>query len=565
VTGRFGSSAPATVRRTLVDALWEHAHESPDRIALSFTSPSGRQPLTYAEVLARASGLAAILREHPAGTRALILIPSGLDYVTAFFGCALARVIAVPAYPPGRKRQGAAYERVLGVVRDCAPEVVLTTLRIAERLAETGLDEALRGARVLLLDDAEVQDQQTAVDAPLASVADVCFLQYTSGSTGEPRGVEVTFGNLASNCAAIAEAFELSESSSSVIWLPPFHDMGLIGGILSAVDVGYPVHLMSHLEFAADPISWLRLVHQERATVSGGPNFSFELAARRATPEDVAALDLSCWTTAFNGAEPIMPATLGRFSRTFAAAGFAPRAFRPCYGLAENTLLVSAAGGWEPEAVSADSRVACGPAARGCEVAVVDPTSASPVDPGTEGEIWVRGPSVARGYWNRPEESRATFQARTASGAGPYLRTGDLGIWREDELVVTGRRKDLVIVNGVNHYPQDIEITVAGSDDRLHPTGCAVFSHADPLEGEVAVAVQELARRGQDVDPVALVSSIRDRVGREHALRLADVVLIGPGQLPRTTSGKVRRGSARKLWLDGAFERIDPPHLRRQP
>jgi len=393
----------------------------------------------------------------------------------------------------------------------------------------------------------------------------VCFLQYTSGSTGDPRGVQVTFGNLADNCAAIADAFGLSERSSSVIWLPPFHDMGLIGGILTAVEVGFPVHLMSHLDFAADPIAWLRRIHEERATVSGGPNFAFELAARRATPEDVAALDLSCWTTAFNGAEPIRRATMERFGATFAAAGFDARAFRPCYGLAENTLLVSVVRRWEPDEVPADGRVSCGPAAQGCEIVIVDPVSGTPVDEGAEGEIWVRGASVARGYWGRPDETSTIFEATTATGSGPYLRTGDLGIWRDDELVVTGRQKDLVIVSGVNHHPQDIEVTVSGSGDGLLPTGCAVFSYADPLDGELVVTVQEVAGRGRDLDVAALVAQIRHRVGREHGLRLADVALVGPGQLPRTTSGKVRRGRARDLWAAGALDRIDPPELRRRP
>ncbi|MFP2926241.1 fatty acyl-AMP ligase, partial [Pyxidicoccus sp. 3LG] len=403
----------------------------------------------------------------------------------------------------------------------------------------------------------------------------MAFLQYTSGSTGSPRGVVLTHANLLHNSHAIQRCFEHDSNSVGVIWLPPYHDMGLIGGILQPLHVGFPVVLMSPLDFLARPMRWLQAVSRYRATTSGGPNFAYELCVRKATPELVSQLDLSSWSLAFNGAEPLHPATLQRFRETFAPCGFRPEAVYPCYGLAEATLIAS--GGRKAalplqhsvrkdaleanEAVPVSSTdagaltlVGCGTRLPDQELLIVEPQGRLPLPEGRVGEVWLRGPSIARGYWNRPEETEATFHARRADdpAAGPYLRTGDLGFLRDGELFITGRLKDLIIVRGRNHYPHDLERTAVACHAALRP-GCSAAFGVEATGGEQLVLVQEVDTR-KAFDAAALTEAIREAVAAEHGVVLHAVVLIEPGSLPKTSSGKVQRRATRAAWLEGQLQ-----------
>jgi acyl-CoA synthetase (AMP-forming)/AMP-acid ligase II len=415
--------------------------------------------------------------------------------------------------------------------------------------------------------------------------ATLAFLQYTSGSTAEPKGVMLSHGNLMHNLDMTYHAFGIGPDSRVVIWLPPYHDMGLIGGILQPLYAGTPVILMSPLDFLQRPLRWLQAIARYQAAVSGGPNFAYDLCVRKSTPEQRAALDLSHWQKAFNGAEPIRAGTLTRFATAFAGSGFRPEAFYPCYGLAEATLIVSGGGKAKTPAVTTvqaaalaenhvvpvaaeaeDSLtfVSCGPALGRQEIAIVHPVALSRCPAGQVGEIWLSGPSVAQGYWQRPQDTARTFLAYTAdTGEGPFLRTGDLGFLQGGELFVTGRLKDLIIIDGLNHYPQDIEVTVEQSHPLLRP-GCSAAFAVNSNGREGVVVVVEVARPKQvamlqessaaGFTPDEIVKSVRRAVAQQHDLRLSEVVLLKAGTVPKTSSGKIQRHACRAGFLSGALE-----------
>jgi acyl-CoA synthetase (AMP-forming)/AMP-acid ligase II/acyl carrier protein len=402
-------------------------------------------------------------------------------------------------------------------------------------------------------------------------LGDLAYLQYTSGSTSTPKGVELTHGNLLANLELMAVAFELSERDSAVLWLPPFHDMGLIGGLLQPLYSGFPVTLLSPVHFLEQPIRWLRALSETGATIAGGPDFAYDLCVERIPPEERAALDLSRWEIAFTGSEPVRAETLERFAATFASSGFRSEAFYPCYGLAEASLFVSGGDrsrpptvcGADPDALAvgrlrepsdgtARRLVSCGRTRPGTTVEIVDPESRVPASPGSVGEVWVRGPSVARGYRGQPEATAATFGARTASGSReePFLRTGDLGAIVDGELYIVGRLKDLVILQGRNLYPHDVEATAS----RAHPELARHPSAAFALEigGRETLAVVHEVGRGLGAHLAdRIAATIADAVASEHGARPATVVLTRPGGVPRTTSGKVRRRACRERLVAG--------------
>ncbi|WP_437338558.1 amino acid adenylation domain-containing protein [Sorangium sp. So ce394] len=551
-----------------------------DELAYSFLvdGESERLDVTFAEIDRRARAVGAALQAiAAAGERAVLLYAPGLDYVAAFLGCLYAGVVAVPAYPPDPARLGRTLPRLEAIAADAGARVVLTTEAIAamgDALAEQA--PALRAGRWVST-DALAPGVEEAWRPPAISRGTLALLQYTSGSTGAPKGVMLTHGNLLANLGAIARGFRTGRASRGVIWLPPFHDMGLIGGVLEPLYAAFPVALMSPLAFLERPMRWLRAVARFGATVSGGPNFAYDLCARKATAADVAALDLSTWDVAFTGAEPVRHETLERFAATFAPCGFRREAFYPCYGLAEGTLIVTggergagpalatvdrealAGGRAAPPAPgrAAQTLVACGRAVdAGGEVRIVDPVSTRDREDGEVGEIWVRGPSVSRGYWGRAEATAEAFGARRegAPDEGPYLRTGDLGYLRDGALFVTGRLKDLILVRGRNLYPDDLERTAEASHPALRRGCCAAFGVE--AEGEERlVLVQEVDPRGAP-DLAEVVAAVRREVQLQHDVAAHAVVLIARGTIPKTSSGKIQRGACRAAFLAGDLEEL---------
>ncbi|HEU4455647.1 MAG TPA: condensation domain-containing protein, partial [Longimicrobium sp.] len=685
----FSGDAPASAAeaRTVVELLRMRALRQPERTAYVFLADGEREEgsVTYAELDARARAVAARLAAAgAAGKRALLVHPPGLEYVAAFLGCLYAGVTAVPIYPPRPNRPS---PRLLGIVADARPVAALSTAE--------GVEEAMRLAEkvpglsamkwMAAGGDAEGADEWTppAVDGDTTA-----FLQYTSGSTSEPKGVMVSHGNLLHNFAVIEHFCGYTEETRSVIWLPPYHDMGLIGGILQPLYSGYPVWLMSPVAFLQRPMRWLEAVSRHRATSSGGPNFAYELCLQKATPEEVAALDLSTWELAFNGAEPVRAETLERFARVFGACGFRREAFFPCYGLAEGTLMAtgsarreaplvvrvradalaagrvervaepadagaangivvgstsadvagpasigraagaadgSAAGSASPESVSAAAAegasmdggaarsaspestsaesvspesasvaadggsmeggvarsastevagspsaesagaavedgaaeelartlVGCGRCAPGQVLRIVDPETRVERADGGVGEVWVMGPSVARGYWRKEAETAEAFGGRIAgTGEGPFLRTGDLGFVDGGELYVTGRIKDLVIVRGRNHYPQDLEAVAERSHPALRPGNGAAFGLEVDGDERLAIAF-ELRREAMGADVEEVAAAIRAAVAAEEGLEVHAVALVRPGGILKTSSGKVQRRACRAAFLSG--------------
>ena len=572
---------------TLVDLLRQRAEEGPERMAYRFLADGEveEDALTYGELDRRARALGAFLQESGAtGERALLLYPPGLEFVTAFLGCLYGGVVAVPAYPPRTHRPDA---RLQAIAADARPLLALTTPALRDRAAGFAThNPALAGVRWVAtaeLDHGLAEKWRPAADLGPDSLA---FLQYTSGSTATPKGVMVRHGNLMHNEGMIQAAFGQSAASVIVGWLPLYHDMGLIGNVLQPLYCGGTCVLMSPVAFLQQPARWLRAIDRYRATGSGGPNFAYELCVRRIGPAERAGLDLSSWELAYNGAEPVRAETLERFAEAFAPCGFRREAFYPCYGLAEATLFV--AGGErgagaslreidaaalernqaEPARPGSPARwlVGCGHTAADQRVVIVDPDSRLPCPPGRVGEVWVSGPSMAGGYWGRPEETETTFGARLIGLAGdrrdaPFLRTGDLGFLVAGELFLTGRAKDLIILRGRNLYPQDVELTVERSHPAMRP-GCGA-AFAVEVEGEERlVVVQEVERdaeRRWAGDPAgfqAAVEAARRAVAAEHEAALHAVALVRTATVPKTSSGKIRRRSCREDFLAGRLELV---------
>lgn len=394
------------------------------------------------------------------------------------------------------------------------------------------------------------------------------MLQYTSGSTGNPRGVVVSHQNLVANSRAIGSVFRHNRDSHGVTWLPHYHDMGLVGGVVHPVVEGFRVTLLCPWKFMQKPVRWLRAISERRGTTSGGPNFAFAECTRRIEEADLEGLDLSSWDLAFVGAEPIRLGVLERFASRFARVGFRRRAFFACYGLAEATLLVTGGpkGVFPVErevkrgASSVERAVDCGPAPAEHAVAIVDPNTLCRQPEGVEGEVWVAGPSVARSYWRQKAESLARFSASLVGDERQYLRTGDWGFVVDGRLAITGRIKDVMIVRGVNYHPQDIERTVAAADGCLFGLPGAAFT-VDGREGEDVIVAQEVAEH--DVDPDLSVSVTR-KVLRYHGLVVREVVLVKARSLPRTSSGKVCRFECQSLYLRSGLSRLDSPKAARR-
>ncbi|MBN1239138.1 MAG: fatty acyl-AMP ligase, partial [Gammaproteobacteria bacterium] len=565
----FAPYGPAT---TLGDILQWRAKHQGDTHAFTFLAESGEERLhvTYGELDARVRAIAARLQdEQLAGARVLLLYPSGFDYVAAFLGCLYAGVVAVPAYPPDPARLEKSLPRLRAILDDAGAAAALTTTRFAPTLgllgAHTPATRArLRGAapapiHAITTDELEPRGPKRAFQRPANDA--LAFIQYTSGSTRTPKGVMVSHGNLLHNATLIQQAFGLSSDMKAVIWLPLYHDMGLIGGIVQPLVHGIHGTIMSPLTFLRWPRRWLNEISriEGHRVASGGPSFAYELCVRRVSDDDVGTLDLSNWSIAFCGAEPVNPSTLERFSARFRGCGFRRSAFYPCYGLAEATLFVTGGavdaepvtrtvgrGALESDRVAAPESdsdgvtfVGCGGAHPEEQIRIVSPRTLTVCDDERIGEIWVSSRSVARGYWNRPAETRESFRAFTADTAeGPFLRTGDLGFMRDGELFVTGRLKDLIIIRGANYYPQDIESTVQNSHDSLRRGYGAAFSVEVDGE-EKLVVIHEAQARSSDLD--AALAAIREAIASTYDLQVHAIGLIRPRTLPKTSSGKLQR------------------------
>ncbi|MEB3360477.1 MAG: AMP-binding protein [Synechococcales bacterium] len=593
-----GQRITTTSNISLVDILRWRAEHQPQQSAYQFlpndscpNSPmpvgaNGHLPLpddvypdlptstigwSYAELLGRASAIATQLNGF-ANQPVLLAFPTGLDFVAAFFGCLQAGAIAVPVPLPGRHQGLARWQHV---VADAQPGAILTTSQQLARvrsLVDAVADKVPHPIACMsppLIEDETLHQPWN----PAISMDDIALLQYTSGSTSQPRGVMVSHHNLMHNLALIYDRFGHSPDSYGVIWLPPHHDMGLIGGILQPLYGGFPVTLMSPDSLLRQPIRWLQAISKLGGTTSGGPNFAYERCLQRITPEQRRRLDLSRWELAFIGAEPVRAGTLEQFAATFSECGFRAEAFYPCYGLAEATLFVSGGAKLTQPATCSVERtalvqgqvvdsqedgvrlVSCGQAAEQVMV-IVDPQTHQPCGSGQVGEIWLAGPSIAQGYWQQAQATQETFKAELADGTGPFLRTGDLGFLRHGELFVTGRIKDLMIIRGQNHYPQDIEQAIAQSHAAVQAQPGAAFSLE--IDGvEKLIAVQEVKRTAlRSLNADAVIDAIRSAVSYQHGLQVHTVVLLKPGSVPKTTSGKVQRHACKAAFQNGTLNAV---------
>jgi acyl-CoA synthetase (AMP-forming)/AMP-acid ligase II len=538
--------------RSLIDLLRERAATSPDRTAFTFLDDGETTgaSMTWGELEQRSRAIAVAVANRVApSSRVLVMCPPSLDFIPAFFGTIYAGAIAVPAYPPAGARADRTITRLNGMIADAGVDLVLTPAAVTsagvvplDTLPSLDLDEVPNH----LADDWRVRE------LPPESLA---FLQYTSGSTSAPRGVMVSHRNLLHNLSVAAADARYNESSRSVSWLPVNHDMGLINGVLQPVFSGFEAYLMAPAAFLQRPARWLQAISRLGATHSGGPNFAYDLCVRRVTDADCTTLDLSGWHVAYNGSEPIRRSTLESFQRKFGARGFRWEAFSPAYGLAESTLLVANVPAGVAPVVRGDA-VASGFVSSEARILIVDPVSRITLPEGATGEIWVAGDSVARGYWNLADETRDTFNAYTTAGDGPFLRTGDLGAIHDGTLFVTGRIKDVLIVRGVKHYPQDIELTVEHAHSALRPGGCAAVALINQQQERIAIVAEIDARerRGGTLDLSQVIIAVRVAVASAHHVSLCSVTLVQSGSLPKTTSGKLQRYLCREGLVNGTLE-----------
>jgi acyl-CoA synthetase (AMP-forming)/AMP-acid ligase II len=562
--------------RTLLDVLQRRSEHQQHQPIYTFLRGEKQESLTYEELDGLARSLAAHLGEICGrGERALLLYPPGLEYIVALYACMYAGLIAVPAYVPRPNRPLSRLESIVG---DAQPAVALTTRELLNSprsgfLRTAGPMEQLRWLATDDLPPAELAESRSirvSSDAP-------AMLQYTSGSTASPKGVILSHANLLHNSEMIRQNFRMTGESVGVIWLPPYHDMGLIGGILQPLYAGFPVYLLSPNSFLQRPALWLQAVSHFHGTVSGGPNFAYDLCLRRISEEEADELDLSSWSVAFTGAEPIRKQTLDEFCKKFARCGFRRSSFHPCYGMAETTLIATGAcTGEEPRVKTVSSSaleqnrveppaeeddasvvVSCGQPVGRQDLQIADPATREVCPANRIGEIWISGPSVAGGYWGKPDQTKETFGASVNGRPGSYLRTGDLGFLCQGELYVTGRIKDLIIIRGQNHYPHDIEFTVQRSHPALQLLGSAAFSvEHDGVEG--LVIVQEWNDRAEGVELQEVIATISRAVNENHDLQIGEVVPVRPWTIPRTTSGKIQRYLCRAAYIAGTLERVSP-------
>ena len=566
-------------RTNFVDVIQYWTRHQPDAPAFYVTDgESNDLKVTYSELWDRVRGLAGYLQQRgAAGGKVLLLYPPGFEFVVGFFACHAAGATAVPAYPPRRNRKAT---RIHSISADSGARFALTVGSVIDQICANADQSAELASIEMIASDDPSCCKPDLWQPPLVALEDIAVLQYTSGSTGDPKGVMLTHANLMRNCEYIVESFQPTRDGVGASWLPTYHDMGLVGGVLKPVYLGRPSVMMSPMAFLQKPARWLQVISKYNVTISGGPNFAYQLCVDKVTRGELAGVDLSRWDVAFNGAEPIRPTTINAFSKKFAEVGFRRESFFPCYGMAETTLIVT--GGpkglptvtnfsasklneMEVEEVgsgktpakpvsevpsTSDVRplVACGRVFAGERLEVVDPDTHAILAPNKIGEIWIQSPCVGRGYWNDAEKTAAVFEATTACGEGPFLRTGDLGFVYDERLYVTGRLKDMIIVRGVNRYPQDIELTCEQASKGLQ-TGASAAMAMDHEGRENLVIVAETVR-GRGIDWDSEIAKIRKAVAEEHELPPDAVFLVRAGSVPKTSSGKIQRHACLQLVRD---------------
>jgi acyl-CoA synthetase (AMP-forming)/AMP-acid ligase II len=599
---------------TLLDLLCNHVENKPNKRAYTFLKDGEQESdyLTYSQLSERAKAIAVqiLILVNP-GDRALLLYPPGLNYITAFLGCLYAGVVAVPAYPPRPNRSA---DRLQSIAVDAEARLILTQESLLSDVQRWSQECPALVVLNCLATDVCALNFAHQWERPKIDEQTLAFLQYTSGSTGTPKGVMVSHGNLLHNFGLIQQGFEQDSQSNGVIWLPPYHDMGLIGGILQPLYLGFHIVLMSPMDFLRKPFNWLQAISNYQVNQSGGPNFAYDLCVNRISDEQRDRLDLSNWKVAFTGAESIRSETLDRFTKRFAPCGFKPEAWMPCYGMAESTLMVSSAHVKESpilKSVNATeltqnrvipthfddpmskTLVSCGRIVGDQKVVIVNPKTQQRCAPDEIGEIWISGQSVTQGYWGNPEKTQQDFEAYITNSSStesvieyPFLRTGDLGFIEAGELFVTGRLKNVLIIRGRNHYPQDIEETLEQSHAMIRPSSSAAFV-VESQGQEKLVVVAEIERRhrprrkafkdGQQVserrvveilpehDPnltevnsiKTVIEHIRAAIANEHGLQAYKVVLIKPGSLPKTSSGKIQHHACKNAFLMGTLDQVE--------
>lgn len=564
----------------LVDLLRAQAEASGDRgyRFLHF----GEQPdeaLDYQALDLKARSIAARLEGINPGDRVLLLYPPCIEYIAAFFGCLYRGAIPVPVFPPDLSRFERTLPRLLAIALNAKPSVALTTENVLPLC--TSMLSTLAGLEHLAWHATDGWDTSSADawKAPTVKGSDIAFLQYTSGSTADPKGVMVTHANILDNERLIERTFAHHQGTKVVGWLPLYHDMGLIGNVLQPLYLGTDCVLMSPISFLKKPVRWLQAISEHRGTTSGGPNFAYELCIRKSTAEDRADLDLSSWEVAYNGAEPVRAETLERFVESFQGCGFRREAWLPCYGLAEATLLVSGCPAKEApkhQAVSTDAltkhRVEAPTSEDDAQkvvavgvpettVLIVHPETLAPVSEGEVGEIWVQNGSVAQGYWENASATTQTFQATPSAGnvTGRFLRTGDFGFQQGGELYIAGRMKDVVILRGQNHHPQDLERIVEETDAVIRPSSGAAFAVPGDREDELALVFE--VRKGTDPGTLeALATKVCTAIFDARQLVVGHIAFLEQGAIPKTSSGKIQRRACRQAFLDDGLEPLFQKH-----
>ncbi len=562
--------------KSLADILIWRAINQTHRLAYRFLHEAEDEEIvcSYGELDRKARTIAEMLQSiSKPGDRALLLYPPGLDFIFAFFGCLYAKIIPIPAYPPHPARLERTLPMIRGIVTDASPQVALVTSVLRDAV-ESKTEIISEFPQMNWQSTDTLKEQWSETREPLKYHSqDLAFIQYTSGSTGDPKGVMVSHGNILHNLGYIEGVFGLSPACNTVFWLPPYHDMGLIGGIFQGLYSGYPVNIFSHFSFLQKPYRWLEAVSRFRAYASGAPNFAYDLCVKKIKPEQRDSLDLSGWRVAFNGAEKVHYETLRKFAEYFAPCGFSKRAFLPCYGLAEGTLMVTGvqhdnlpitrnlvaselaqnkvriAENGNADAVTA---VGCGQVSTDQKIFIVNPDTGIPCADDEIGEIWVSGKSKTNGYWNKPLETRLAFDAYLSTHEDDsFLRTGDMGFIADGELFVTGRIKDLIISAGNNHYPGDIEKTVEHCHSAIRAMGCVAFSTTRGEEEKLVILVELDHKLNGQTDE--LMRTINSSVAEKHELHVFDIRFLRLGELRRTSSGKLKRSLCRKHYEEGQF------------
>ncbi len=568
---------------TFVDCLRDRTQAHPRQTAFTFlkTGDTPARVVTYEALDHRARAIAAHLQSMCCqGDRVVLIYPydAGIEFIEAFLGCLYAGIIAVPCHPP-RSRSG--LSDLIGRLLSSEATAVLTPKSMQAKLKhQLAQSDAELPVEIMWLLDAKMADHPAKDwQPPLLTPDMLAFLQYTSGSTGLPKGVMITHAGLLHNQALLQLAFGHTETLMGMGWLPLFHDMGLIGNVLQPLYLGSSCVLMSPIEFIQKPVRWLQAISHYRATTSGGPNFAYDLLCRHVTPEQIQSLDLSPWEVAFSGAEPVRPDTMKRFAAMFAPAGFRPEAFYPCYGMAEATLFI--AGGQKakrPQILQVDesalennrvlradrlgqrgrSLVSCGHAWLDGQLVIVHPERLTRCADDEVGEIWVAGSGLGTGYWHDADLSDRTFCAYLSdTREGPFLRTGDLGFLHNHELFITGRLHDVMVFWGLNHYPQHIEQTVAECHPAFRAHSCAAFS-INVQQHDRLVIAQEVKRSDRHHIRAADVADvIRWKIFHEHFIDAYAIALVNPGGLPQTSSGKIKRSACRSSYIAGDLDVLD--------